>query len=108
MTNQEIPEDLVNACAVLEIDPSVLSTLKMKDVVSKYRKKAVLVQPDKADEEPKDQKTKEFQDLNKSYHLILKYVVEILHTNATEEDDDEKFIKDNLSNSTSHMRMMVA
>ena len=38
MTNQEIPEDLVNACAVLEIDLSELSTLKVKDVVSKNRK----------------------------------------------------------------------
>ena len=86
MVNQSMDEALIKACEILEVDPSILNTLKVRDIILKYRTKARIVHPDKADEDQKAEKTKDFQELNNAYHMILKHVIESVPANSKEED----------------------
>ena len=90
--------ELIN-CVILELDPDQFAEYQLRDVISKYRKKARQVHPDKfvdATEEQKKIKTAEFQALNNAYERILKYILETQKNQPDEEtDDEERFMKAN-------------
>ena len=95
-------QDLEIACATFGIDPALLGSISIKQVISIYRKKAREVHPDKfanATEEEKRKKTEECQELNYGYETILKHIVANATKNPTCEndfDDEETFMRDKL------------
>jgi curved DNA-binding protein CbpA len=81
---------------ILELEEKELDEVTIKDVIKAYRKKALRVHPDKAGKES----TAAFQELNNSYERVLKYLVENYDSSENDvstenEDEDEKFTKEN-------------
>ena len=99
MTKQKMTKDLEEDCATLGIDIAEFANYQLRDVISKYRKKAREVHPDmfaNASEEEKRIKTEQCQALNSAYERVLKCIMESQHDiSGNVDDDEEKFMKEN-------------
>ena len=93
MSYQDMNQELVKDCSILELDPACIEKYQIRDIIKQYRKKAREVHPDKfanATEEEKKIKTKEFQALNNAYERVLKQVLENNKDKPEHEADDAK------------------
>ena len=72
----------------LEINEEEKEYVSMKEVISRWRKKARMVHPDKVSEENKEEANRNMTNLNKSLEDVLKYVQE-RENKKSEEDISE-------------------
>ena len=73
-------EELRRDCEILGIEFESIDTISIRAVIKSYRSEALIVHPDKIDQESTDEErakaTAAFQDLNASYERILGLVLQ--------------------------------